>query len=220
VCFDRLPLIANLPPLVLDCSRLTLLDLGRRDFMYSTNLPPAAQARPQLLMQTPTLTHPCWTWAGAASCTPSTNLPPAAQARLPPRPPCPTPHHAPSVLLDWTAGAGAAQVKLQPAQPMPHCMRRDRKLADLVPVGHCQGPGMSRSFDRVQLTRGPRPHRWSLPRAGPVPAPVAAAHRPELGARRPRLQADRRDPAQPAHARRAAARAPAGAPTAGAGVGP
>ena len=43
--FDRLPLIANLPPLVLDCSRLTLLDLGRRDFMYSTNLPPAAQAR-------------------------------------------------------------------------------------------------------------------------------------------------------------------------------
>ena len=44
--FDRLPLIANLPPLVLDCSRLTLLDLGRRDFMYSTNLPPAAQVRP------------------------------------------------------------------------------------------------------------------------------------------------------------------------------
>ena len=43
--FDRLPLIANLPPLVLDCSRLTLLDLGRRDFMYSTTLPPAAQAR-------------------------------------------------------------------------------------------------------------------------------------------------------------------------------
>ena len=56
MCFDRLPLIANLPPLVLDCSRLTLLDLGRRDFMYSTNLPPAAQARPQ---PCPTIDLPC-----------------------------------------------------------------------------------------------------------------------------------------------------------------
>ncbi|KAK9831309.1 hypothetical protein WJX81_000976 [Elliptochloris bilobata] len=49
--FDRLPLIANLPPLVLDCSRLTLLDLGRRDFMYATNLPPAAQVLYQHLSQ-------------------------------------------------------------------------------------------------------------------------------------------------------------------------
>ncbi len=44
--FARCPLIANPPPLVMDSSRLTLLDLGRRDYLPSSDLPPACQVRP------------------------------------------------------------------------------------------------------------------------------------------------------------------------------
>ena len=40
--FDRCPLIANPPPLVLDVTRISMLDLGRRDYMFSNCLPPAA----------------------------------------------------------------------------------------------------------------------------------------------------------------------------------
>ncbi|CAL8469514.1 g9055 [Coccomyxa elongata] len=49
--FARCPLIANPPPLVLDSSRLTLLDLGRRAYLPSSDLPPACQVLYQHLSQ-------------------------------------------------------------------------------------------------------------------------------------------------------------------------
>ena len=41
----RCPLIANPPPLVMDSRNLTLLDLGSRDYLASSDLPPACQVR-------------------------------------------------------------------------------------------------------------------------------------------------------------------------------
>ncbi|BDA44750.1 hypothetical protein COCOBI_06-2280 [Coccomyxa sp. Obi] len=49
--FARCPLITNPPPLVMDSSQLTLLDLGRRDYLPSSDLPPACQVLYQHLSQ-------------------------------------------------------------------------------------------------------------------------------------------------------------------------
>jgi hypothetical protein len=43
VAFARCPLICNPPPLVLDSSHLTLIDLGEKHFLASSDLPPACQ---------------------------------------------------------------------------------------------------------------------------------------------------------------------------------
>lgn len=51
--FARCPLIANPPSLVMDSSRLTLLDLGRRAFLPSSDLPPACQVCPGLSRSCP-----------------------------------------------------------------------------------------------------------------------------------------------------------------------
>lgn len=41
--FDRCPLITNPPPLIMDSSKLTLMDLGERQILASSDLPPACQ---------------------------------------------------------------------------------------------------------------------------------------------------------------------------------
>ena len=45
VTLSRCPLIANPPPLVMDSRNLTLLDLGSREYLASSDLPPACQVR-------------------------------------------------------------------------------------------------------------------------------------------------------------------------------
>ncbi len=62
--FARCPLIANPPPLVLDSSRLTLLDLGRRAYLPSSDLPPACQVRPGYLKGTSLVGAPRGPFAG------------------------------------------------------------------------------------------------------------------------------------------------------------
>lgn len=46
---SRCPLIANPPALILDSRDLTLLDLGSRRYLPSSDLPPACQVNPELL---------------------------------------------------------------------------------------------------------------------------------------------------------------------------
>lgn len=43
VTLSRCPLIANPPPLIMDSRNLTLLDLGSRRYLPSSDLPPACQ---------------------------------------------------------------------------------------------------------------------------------------------------------------------------------
>lgn len=45
VALSRCPLIANPPPLIMDSRNLTLLDLGSRSYLPSSDLPPACQVR-------------------------------------------------------------------------------------------------------------------------------------------------------------------------------
>ena len=45
VTLSRCPLIANPPSLVMDSRHLTLLDLGSREYLASSDLPPACQVR-------------------------------------------------------------------------------------------------------------------------------------------------------------------------------
>lgn len=47
VALSRCPLIANPPPLIMDSSNLTLLDLGSRRYLPSSDLPPACQVASQ-----------------------------------------------------------------------------------------------------------------------------------------------------------------------------
>ena len=51
---SRCPLIANPPALVMDSSNLTLLDLGSRDYLASSDLPPACQVRAACRHSSPT----------------------------------------------------------------------------------------------------------------------------------------------------------------------
>ena len=53
VALSRCPLIANPPPLIVDSSSLTLLDLGSRRYLPSSDLPPACQVGSQQGTQHP-----------------------------------------------------------------------------------------------------------------------------------------------------------------------
>ena len=56
VTLSRCPLIANPPALVMDSSALTLLDLGSRHYLASSDLPPACQVRGAARRHSPTST--------------------------------------------------------------------------------------------------------------------------------------------------------------------
>ena len=49
----RCPLIANPPALVMDSRNLTLMDLGSRDYLASSDLPPACQVREEQHVDSP-----------------------------------------------------------------------------------------------------------------------------------------------------------------------